>query len=346
LVAKWAIYIHYVRSALLPQFFLPAIQAAVPSLDGCWRSLCYMNTLAVVALCCATALTLTAQTKTLVLKTRVPSGVTFAGPRNFALPTACDERGRLYVKLVEPGPGMLGPLYRLSATGVIEAQFDTSGALMNRYAVRPNGGVVMVRQDGTTKFVDNFAPDGKHESAVRLDPPPTPFFPDQIAVFRSGEIFLSGPQYHPGNKASTAIYSSTGRLVKQFVLEGDDGLVYLMRATSPARVYAIPATGEVVRKIVISAPTDTGVPDFGFRIVKNRMAVRFTRSCENRSSRSRCEGTLYAVLDAVTGQRLATYEADKAFAGPLACYAPDPDRFLIFSMPTGNSLELVEAEPR
>jgi hypothetical protein len=74
--------------------------------------------------------------------------------------------------------------------------------------------------------------------------------------------------------------------------------------------------------------------------------VRIARSCENGSSRSHCEGTLYAVLDAVTGRRLVTYEADKELAGPFACYAPDPDRFLIVSTPTDTRLEIIEAEPR
>jgi len=36
---------------------------------------------------------------------------------------------------------------------------------------------------------------------------------------------------------------------KSAAVAGDDGLVYLMRATSPAIVYAISPAGEVIRKI-------------------------------------------------------------------------------------------------
>jgi len=338
-----------------------------------------MIKLAAVALLCATALPMTAQTKVLVAKSRVSSSIASDG--NFALPTACDEQGRLYVKLVKPDGKMEGPLLRLSGKGVLEAEFDTSGELTNIYAVRPNGGVDMVHLDGATKVVDNFGPDGKRESSIRLERPSTPFFPSQIAVFRSGEILLAGVQYHPRYKASTAIYDPTGHLVKQFVLDGDaeieraikvgdarytrspqggnepvsrsvaitgdDGFVYLMRATSPATVYVISAAGEVVRKIVVSAPTDAGLPDMGIRVAKNKLAVRFSRGCDGALNLGSCDGRVYTVVDATTGQRLADYEADEETSGAIACYAPDPDRLFTFSIASDHHrLEIVQAAPR
>jgi hypothetical protein len=239
----------------------------------------------------------------------------------------------------------------------------------------------MMHLDSGTKVVDNFAPDGKRESAVPLERPPIPFFPMQIAVFRSGEMLIAGAQYHPGYKASTAIYDPTGHLVKQFVLDGDaeieraievgdarytrapgegnetvsrsvaitgdDGFVYLMRSTSPATVYVISSVGEIIRKIVVSAPTDTGLPDFGIRVVKNRLAVKFNRECDSPLSFSSCRGTVYTVVDATTGQKLADYGTDDETAGPLACYATDPDRFFSFSIGAGeHRLEVVEAAPK
>jgi hypothetical protein len=204
-----------------------------------------------------------------------------------------------------------------------------------------------------------------------------PFFPSQLAVFHSGEILISGLQYQPGFKAATAIYDPTGRLVRQLVLEGDlgieraiakdtraqqqntsaidtsvaitgdDGLVYLMRATSPASVYAISAAGDVVRKIVVKAPTATGLPDFGIRVVKNRLTVQFRRNCDNSVDSGSCRTSTFTVVDATTGQRLAAYEADKAVGGTIACYAPDPDRFFIFSTSSDrHGLEIVEADPK
>jgi hypothetical protein len=333
---------------------------------------------ALFVLAVVTALPIAAQTKILVAKSRVPVSVAGDYHGGIAFPTACDEQGRLYVKLIKTGPGMVGPLFRLSSKGVMEAEFDTSGSLINRFAVRPNGGVIMMHTDGHTKFVDNFASDGTRESSVALERPPTPFFPSQLAVFRSGEILISGLQYHPGYKAATAIYNPTGHLVKQLVLDGDaeieraidagdakdthaqqqnmsaidksiaitgdDGLVYLMRATSPVVVYAISAAGDVVRKVVVSPPNGMGSTDFGLRVVNNRLTVQFNRSCDGTANSDYCRSSTYAVVDATTGQKLAAYEADEEAAGTMACYASDPDRFYIYS--DRHGLDVVEAEPK
>jgi hypothetical protein len=335
---------------------------------------------ALFVLVVVTALPIAAQTKILVAKSRVPVSVAGDYHGGIAFPTACDEQGRLYVKLIKAGPGMVGPLFRLSSKGVVEAEFDTSEAVINRYAVRPGGGVVMLRVNGGKKFIDNFASDGTRESSVALDRPPVPFFPSQLAVFHSGQILLSGLQYRhgPGYKASTAIYDPAGHLVKQFALDedlkiereidvgdgkdatrqqehseavdtsvaitADDGLVYLMRATSPPSVYAISAAGDVVRKIVVKAPTATGTPNFGIRVIKNRLVVRFHRSCDVSADPDSCRSSTYAVVDASTGQKLAAYEADEEATGTMACYAPDPDRFFIYS--NRHGLDIVEAEPK
>ena len=326
---------------------------------------------AVLALLCVTAVPVPAQTKILVAKSRVPISVVGDYlPGNIALPTACDEPGRFYVKLIKPGPGMVGPLFRLSSKGAVEAEFDTSGAFMNRYAVRPDGGVIMMRSDGYSKLLDNFGPDGTRDSSVVLEPPPIPFFPSQLAVFHSGQILMSGLQFHPGYKSATAIYDPAGHVVNQITLDGDveteraidkdtsaqqqnksaidtsaaitgdDGLVYLMRATSPPTVYAISAAGDVVRKIAVRAPAGVGIADFGIRVVKNRLVVQFRRSCDADS----CRTLAYAVVDATTGKTLAAYEADKEVSGPMVCYATDPDRFFIFSYRDGSP-EIVEAQP-
>jgi hypothetical protein len=322
-----------------------------------------MNTLLAVLAFLLTALPIAAQTKTLVAKTRIPIAVAGDYPNGFALPTTCDEQERLYIKLFEPaGSGMKGPLFRLSSQGVVEAKFDTSGELINRYAARPDGGVIMIHSDASGQFIDNFAPNGTRESSVVLERPPVPFSPSQLAVFSSGEILLSGYQ-HPSYKAATAIFDPKGRLVKQLVLDGDvvieaamasdtraqqqnnnaigwsmaitgdDGLVYLMRATSPVTVYAISPAGEVVHQIVVRAPSDKAAPpyDFGIRVAENRLVVQFSR-------------TAYTVVDAATGEQLATYEPDTD-GGQIACFAASPDRFLIFSQ-SKHGLDLVEAGPK
>jgi hypothetical protein len=100
----------------------------------------------------------------------------------------------------------------------------------------------------------------------------------------------------------------------------------------------------VVRKIVVSPPTGIGSPYFGLRVVNNRLVVQFRRSCDSTAASDSCRSSTYAVVDATTGQKLAAYEADKEAAGTMACYAPDPDRFFIFSDQHG--LDIVDAEPK
>src|SRR5215475_11268839 len=106
-----------------------------------------MNTLIAVLALLLTVLPIAAQTKTLVAKNRTPIAVAGDYPHGFAFPTICDEQGRLYIKLFEAGSGMKGPLFRLSSQGVVEAKFDTSGELINRYAARSDGGVIMIHSD-------------------------------------------------------------------------------------------------------------------------------------------------------------------------------------------------------
>jgi len=82
-----------------------------------------------------------------------------------------------------------------------------------------------------------------------------------------------------------------------------------------------------------------GEPDFEIRVVKNRLAVQFRRSCDADS----CRTSTYAVVDATTGKTLAAYEANEEISGPMVCYASDPDRFFIFSYRDGP--EIVEGQP-
>lgn len=337
-----------------------------------------MNRLAAITLVCAAALPTTGQTKILLPAARIPSTAIFDSFRSIALPTACDEQGRLYVKLLKPDGDNSGPLLRFSKTGVQEAAFDMSSAVgFNVFGIRPKGGIATV-QDEQGYSVVNFGPDGKRESAVRLDA--SHFFPSQLAVFSSGEMLLSGIQGRTREspdlyRAFTALYDSRGHLVKQLALDedfdieraieagdaryvrspkqgnravthgiavsGDDGNVYLMRRTSPTTVYVISSTGEVMRKLVIAPPYAGQMPG-GMQVSKNKLAMKFYRECASTT----CEGASYTVVDATTGERLADYAAGDDVAGTLACYAPDPDRFFILQMSEKHRLEILEARPK
>jgi hypothetical protein len=318
-----------------------------------------MKNLIAVALLFAMPVLTSAQSKPLVLKNRTRTDVAFQGFRSFLLPSGCDEQERAYVMLDDPDRQGNEPLLKISSKGVLETQFDTTGFLMQRYAVRPQGGVLLIRVDNFgRKFIENFSGEGVHESTFRVERPPSPFFPNHIAVFRTGEILMSGPGRRAGDNALTTLYDSTGHVVKQFVLDGDsdigheaesrslitagdDGLVYLLRATSPARLYVISPEGEVVRKIVVSTITGSMLLN-DIRVTKDHLVLSFYRHCD--PGFNGCRGLTYLVMDAKTGQKLAEYAADGDMTGPLGCYVPDPDRFYTFWItPTEHRLDIVEA---
>jgi hypothetical protein len=77
---------------------------------------------------------------------------------------------------MQPGMGMAGPVFRISDTGVAEAEFDITRTLGNTFAVRPNGGIAAAHLDGKTKVIDNFDPDGQRDAEVRLESPPIIFY--------------------------------------------------------------------------------------------------------------------------------------------------------------------------
>jgi len=323
------------------------------------------------------------QIKPLVQKGRITTTLTY-DYASFALPTACDDQGRSYLKLWK-GNTSRGPVFRVSDSGVIEAQFDSPEMLGNIFAVRPDGGIAalitLIGKDGRpylgkTEVIDNFGPNGARESQVRLETPPIPIEPMQIAVFSSGGFFFAGQEYRDEKKPSAAVYDAEGHLLKQLDLEGsdekhtavdgsddkakgasgpssrsiaitgDDGYVYFMRAMSPPPIYVISSAGEIVRKLVVKGPTGTNWPAFGLRVVENRLLVEFYRHCQNPGEIvDSCTGTLYTIVDATTGERIADFEPDPRASGPMACYVPDPDRFYTFS-DEGHRVGLIEAAPK
>src|SRR5215469_6858116 len=338
------------------------------------------------------------QMKPLVQEGRITTTLTFDGPRTFAIPTACDDKGRSYVKVWKPGGKMTeqppaGPVFRVSDKGVIEAQFNSNEMLGNIFAVRPDGGIAALIVSigkggmpflGKTKVIDNFGPDGAREPQVRLETPPIPIEPMQIAVFPSGGFFLAGQEYRDEKKTSAAVYDAEGHLLKQeelravsgsgdkaaaasesparsIAITGDDGYVYFMRSISPPSIYVISSAGEIVRRLVVKGPAGTNWLGSGLRVVENRLLVEFYRDCQTPYDDilwlakvefdPSCGRSLYTIADATTGERVADFEPDQraSDSGPIACYVPNPDRFYTFSglaLERENRLEMIETAPR
>lgn len=134
---------------------------------------------------------------------------------------------------------------------------------------------------------------------------------------------------------------------RSVAITGDDGNVYLMRATAPPTVYAISSTGKVLRKIVVPRPAGAAWPRFGIRVIKNKLAVEFYRECSNRLDSGSCKRTALSVLEASTGKPLVNYSLEETAGSVIACYVPDPDRFFMFQdAPNGTAITIVESVPK
>ncbi len=239
------------------------------------------------------------------------------------------------------------------------------------FALLPQGGIAVVDWMYPDIHVVKFSADGTVESDVKLDF--ARFAPYQLAVFPTGDLLLSGIEganrAHPHlYKSFAAIYDKTGHLMKRLTLEGDeeidraievgdsryashgpgwgnlavaqgmvatgeDGNVYLVRRASPATVYVISSSGEVVRKFVVEPQTSSDMP-FEMQLAKGKIAFVFDGWTGGRTSGNE----KLAVVDANSGERLEDFEDGTAGAGffGLSCYAPDSGAFTFLSMSDGR----------
>jgi hypothetical protein len=202
--------------------------------------------------------------------------------------------------------------------------------------------------------------------------------PYQLVAFPSGEILVSGLENCRSRrcfsafKSFTAIYDKGGHLLKRLSIPeddeidaaaeigdsryarapmfgnravsgskarlGDDGNAYLMRSTSPATVYVISSSGDLVRTVKVQ-PAQNGWASLGMQVSNDRLAIEFSDCSPNR-----CEGFTFAVADAVTGERLTDFADDSKF-GELACFVA-PERFTFLTISEKNVLQLINAEPK
>jgi hypothetical protein len=221
-----------------------------------------------------------------------------------------------------------------------------------------------------------FSAEGKLKSRVKLDPPA--IIPYQLAVFPSGDSLISGLERSHSRrslgayKSFTGIYDKNGHLQKRLsppedaeidadaergdsryahgpmfgnmaVSFGqgrlaDDGNVYLMLRTSPATVYVISPSGDVLHTLSIE-PADRGQMPFDMQIGGGRIVVEFSLSC----SADHCEGANFAVADALTGQKLSDYADDKSLGGVFGCYSAKPERFTFLTVGDDNKLRMIQA---
>jgi hypothetical protein len=116
---------------------------------------------------------------------------------------------------------------------------------------------------------------------------------------------------------------------------GNDGNLYVMRASSPALVYVIAPSGKILRTLKIAAPVRGAVAS-AFHVSENRLAISFW----NEESQSQT----VVVADAQTGRKIASYADPAGLGTSFACYEANAGVFTFLMLGEGNALEVIRAE--
>jgi hypothetical protein len=116
---------------------------------------------------------------------------------------------------------------------------------------------------------------------------------------------------------------------------GRDGYLYVMRGSSPAVVYAIASSGQIMKTIHVPTTVLGGRPS-AFHVSGNRLAVSFQSEDSDRAN--------MVLADAETGRKIAAYGDSSGDGTMFACYAADEGVFTFLRLGDGNTLEVIRAE--
>ena len=299
---------------------------------------------------------------------------------------ACDEAGNFYLRQV-PDSGsaaLIGrqPLLKIRPDGTLANAFkiaDVSPDMtVQDFFVGSESDVYMVasssaRSDATNPiYVARFAGNGSLRATTQIASEEK-FTPALMAVFKSGEILLSGVQGKRHHIPFTGVFSPSGKLIRKIFEPEDedlrqraeagdqrvlsvsaggggnaaaelgsavlasDGNVYVMRATAPVLIYAISPVGDVVRKLHIDTGDQSLVGDGLQSAPGGRLAVSLSPRAGG--------GTSVAIID-LKGNPVAMYDmAPGVPFGTFGCYAPPKLTFLSLDKPD-DPLYLNALEPK
>ncbi len=296
--------------------------------------------------------------------------------RGDAFVTVYDTSGEMPADrplLMFDGTGMLKTSFPSSRKALNLSPFEDH---YEPSALLKDGRVARLVWSNKAMYLALFGAQGELRSRTKLDSPA--FLPYGIVVFSSGELLVSGLEYVHSVRALspykifTALYDKDGHLQKRLSLSedaqieaaaqigdaryargpmfgnsavsggqirlGEDGNAYLMRRTSPATVYVISSSGELLRTLMVE-PAEVGQMPFNMQVAGGRIAVQFSDYC---SAGDPCYGNHFTVADAATGKKLADYAAGDA-RGVFVCYNASPERFSLLTVSDDHALNLVEA---
>ena len=274
-------------------------------------------------------------------------------------PVKCDGDGNIYLRYPSRSPSTFD-VARISPDGSTTASYryyeqaELKNAFAEDFAIANDGKVYVLLQFSQKKMiVAEFSSNGQFENKTELlmadgvDP-------SQLVVLNDGSFFISGIKIGGGQQSGepfNVIFTSSGKMAREFSFKGDvsaavspkstsgpadanpsvrfgrallgqDGYLYVMRATSPAIIYVISPGGEVARTLKLQAPIKRGIP-VAMMVNAGRLAIEFSDPDAQDVS-----DTTIRVVSATTGDTVADYKIVRELTEALACYTNDKFTFL------------------
>jgi len=318
-----------------------------------------------------------AQQAKLVVSDTAVSPTLGAGP--VVVPLRCDDDLNVFFRPFSAQERPLtSPVLKLDKHATLQATFslmsspELAGMVSGDFFPTPDGELHELAwvPGKRIMYVLNFGKDGAFKSKVALE---RGFQPAQLAVFPKGEFLATGLEptqwgQTERNKPFTALFNSSGKLIKMIRLEDDeritkaaasgdtdyvssptdhgnravelgdvamgaDGNAYLMRRTNPTIVYAISPGGEVVRRLSIDPGNPRMMPQ-AIHAAKGRLVIMY--SIERAIN--------FVVVDPTSGDVLVRYDSGPKIGGAFAC-ASDKEFVFLGNDGADAKLTIDIAEP-
>lgn len=254
--------------------------------------------------------------------------------RNVYLKTATGNPASTIIQKIRPDGSLAASLSYVQEKRNKQVYFDD-------FSVSADGTVSAITRFGPTLPIEiiQFDGDGKIAHHITLEPD-IPLWPRQIVALSGGGFFVAGvvrgdKETGAHDRAYAALYNDSGQLQREIRLKGDlstvtsatdersvdyslavagdDGNIYLLRATEPAKMYAISSGGKVLSEYAVEAPV-AGTTPIAMLAHQGRLAVMFHMSEDDS-----LDDTRIRILEPSNGQPVVDYKTDKTLGEGLAC---------------------------
>jgi hypothetical protein len=277
----------------------------------------------------------------------------------YQLPIKCDSGGNLYARpFQDPGPDkpLRPPILKIGRDGKLSASFsfehvgdiDTKDLELIDFSAGRLGEVYALVASKKASYVVAFRSNAEFQSATLLSLDPS-FQASRFVRLSSGQYLLTGLK---GTKRDPTILllDTAGNIVRTFNTKetyhtdpagaatkgdidsfelsdlqvGEDGNIYIMRPSAPAKILVLSVLGEVVREFAVEAPGSDYFP-LSLALGGGRIVVIFEQRKAPGQSIARY---VYRVIDANTWTPLLDYVTPPELWGAFACYVP-PAQFSV-----------------